>query len=139
MTTGECPTAADPGTGYQALSILTGGLRFPLCEPQFYDTVFNEIAQGVIAGAQVACNFEIPTPSSGEQIDLNSVTVQYTPGGGSAMNLTQVPTAADCIDDAFYIDESAGEIILCPDTCTTVQDDENAKVDIVFQCIGTVD
>ena len=139
LTTGECPTAADPGTGYQALSVLTGGLRFPLCEPQFYDTVFNEIAQGVIAGAQVACNFEIPTPSNGEQVDLNSVTVQYTPGaGGSPIDLTQVPTAADCVDDAFYIDETAGEIILCADTCTTVQGDENAKIDIVFQCIGMV-
>ena len=86
----------------------------------------------------MACNFEIPTPSNGEQVDLNSVTVQYTPGGGSPIDLTQVPTAADCIDNAFYIDESAGEIILCADTCTTVQDDENAKVDIVFQCIGMV-
>src|SRR5690606_34903046 len=44
ITTSECSTAADPGTGYQALSILTGGLRFPVCEGQGFDVVFQEIA-----------------------------------------------------------------------------------------------
>jgi hypothetical protein len=102
--------------------------------------VFNEIAQGVIAGAQVGCNFAIPEPSNGEDVDLDSVSVQYTEGGmGNPINFNQVSTAGDCVPNAFYIDETAGEIILCPDTCDTVQNDEAAKIDIVFQCIGTVE
>jgi hypothetical protein len=139
MTTGECPTAADPGTGYQGLSVLTEGLRFPLCEPNYYDVVFNEIAAGVIAGAQVACNFPVPTPPSGETIDLDSVTVQYTPmGSGTPVSFTQVQTVNDCAPNSFYIDGATDEIVLCPDSCTLVQADDAAKIDIVFQCKGDI-
>jgi hypothetical protein len=139
ITTAECPTAADPGTGYQAISVLTGGLRFPLCEPLFYDTVFNEIAAGVIAGAQLACNFSIPTAPSGQTIDLDTVTVNYTPMGmGAPTEYSQVANANACTADSFYIDLAAQEIVLCPEACNVVQADEAAQIDIVFQCPGGV-
>ena len=123
------------------MSILTEGLRFPLCEPMYYDVVFNEIAQGVIDGAQVACNFDVPDPPMGQNIDLNSVTVEYTPmGSGTPVELSQVPSAAECGPNLFYIDQAADpdQIVLCPETCTTVQNDESALLNIVFQCVGDV-
>jgi len=124
-----------PGTGYQALSILTGGLRFPLCDTTAYDVVFQAIAQGVVAGAQVACEFPIPDPPEGTTVDLNSVVVDYTPGDMSPKKqFAQVPDAAACAPESFYIDKTANQIILCPDTCGVVKNDAAAKVAVLFAC-----
>ncbi len=133
----ECPTAANPGTGYQALSVLTGALRFPLCDTTSYDVVFQAIAQGVIEGAKVACEFPIPDPPMGEEIDLATVVVQYTPAGmGAVTSFAQVTGAAQCVANAFYLD--AGLIHLCPETCALVQGDAKAQINVLFACKGDV-
>lgn len=137
VITGECPTAADPGTGYQALSVLTGGLRFPLCDTTSYDVVFQSIADGVIKGAKVACEFPVPEAPVGETIDLTTVQVGYTPGGmGTQTTFAQVAGASACTAGSFYIE--GGVIKLCADACTLVQADDAAKIDVIFGCSGGV-
>jgi hypothetical protein len=132
ITTGECtPSAVDPGTGYQQLSIMTGGYRYPTCGLDYTD-IFTLMAEGVIAGAQVPCEFDIPDPGNGQTIDLDTVQVDYTSGGSPAATFNQVPSAADCTATSFYID--MGKIILCPEACTTVQSDPDASIDIVYGC-----
>lgn len=135
VTAAKCPTAADPGTGYQALSVLTGALRFPLCDTTSYDTVFKAIADGVISGAQVNCNFAVPPPPQGSTIDLASVVVEYAPGGmGTPVQFKQVPDAASCVADSFFIDKATNTISLCTDTCAVVQKDAGAKISVLFAC-----
>lgn len=130
---GVCNTAVAPGTAYQAVSVLTGGLRFPICQFASYDLVFQEIAKGVIEGAQVACEFPVPEAPSGEEIDLETVVIAYTPGdGGNTQKLKQVAGAAACMPSSFYIE--AGIIKLCAEACALVQADDKAKVDILFGC-----
>lgn len=132
-----CPTAANPGTGHQALSVLTGALRFPLCDTTSYDVVFQAIADGVIKGAKVACEFPVPDAPPGKTIDLATVEVAYTPGGtGAPAKFAQVKDAAACMSSSFYID--AGIIKLCPESCTLVQADDHAKIDVVFGCGGDI-
>jgi hypothetical protein len=80
VTAAICPTAANPGTGHQALSVLTGGLRFPLCDTTSYDSVFQAIAAGVVEGAKVQCDFTVPEAPDGSTIDLKTVIVEYLPG-----------------------------------------------------------
>jgi hypothetical protein len=122
-----------PGTGYQALSIKTGGLRFPICQNASFDVVFQEIAKGVIEGAEVACEFPLPTPPQGQMLDLDTVVVEYTPGGmGAATKFKQVKTPAECVADSFYIENQT--IKLCPDACSAVQKDAKAKLAILFGC-----
>ncbi len=133
MTTGECPTAADPGTGYQALSIKTEGLRFPLCEPNFYNVVFNEIALGVIEGASIGCEFEIPDAPPGEEIDPATVVIEFTPGGSTTpIVFEQVANAAACGPNKFYI--AGGFIHLCPEACDLVSGDEGGSIMVLYGC-----
>ena len=133
MVTTVCPTAVAAGTAYQALSMTTGGLRFPLCDTTSYDAVFQAIADGVVSGATIACEFPIPDPPPGETIDLATVVVEYTPGGGgAAQHFHQVASAAVCEPDGFYIEGPT--IKLCPDTCSVVQADPEAKLGILFGC-----
>ena len=134
---GKCPTASNSGTGYQALSVLTDSLRFPLCDTTSYDVVFQAIAQGVIKGAKISCDFPIPEAPGGEKIDLASVVVQYTAGGvGNATNFVQVADAAACKPNGFYL--STDTIHLCTDTCAVVQGDEKAAINILFACKGSI-
>jgi hypothetical protein len=130
-------TVANAGLSYQELSRRTGGLRFPICEFASYDTVFSTIAQDVVTHSQQTCDFEIPTSSGGQTLDVTKVAVAYTKGGDSvASKFGQVLTSADCQADAFYIENK--HIYLCPDTCRAVEADGGAKVDVLFTCESTI-
>lgn len=132
VQTGKCPSGVNAGSNYQNLSIRTGGLRFPVCEPSLFGTVFRKVAEGVVAGAQVACEFEVPTPPVGYSL-ANKILVNYTPGGGGAVrSFTKVASAAACATDTFYVE--ANRVILCPTTCNAVKADAMAKIDVVFTC-----
>lgn len=128
-----CPTGVAPGTGHQALSILTGGLRFPLCDTTSYDVVFQAIADSVIEGAEIDCSFPIPAPPPNKTLDSDGVSVEYTPmGQGAPQVFMQVPNLAACVANAFYI--AGDEVVLCPQTCALLQTDKAAKLEVSFTC-----
>ncbi len=132
VITDECtPSAVNPGTGYQALSVMTDGYRFPTCGLDYTD-IFTLMAQGVIAGASVPCEFALPEPPMGQTLDLATVQVRYTNGNMAVTTFDQVPTAADCTPSSFYIADD--KIILCPAACTLVQSDPDAIIDILYGC-----
>lgn len=133
IVTGECPSAADNGTGYQALSNMTGALRFPLCDTTKYDVVFQAIAAGVVADAKIACDFEIPPPPEDKTLDEDSIVVLFTPSGQmDPIILTKVPGPDQCDPMSFYVED--GKVILCPAACTLAQDDKDAELKVEFSC-----
>ena len=133
IITGECPGAADPGTGHQAMSNLTDALRFPLCDTTSYDVIFKAIAEGVIKGAKIACEFPIPEPPENKTLDLESILLEYSPMGvGDPETYDQVPGIDQCGPKSFYIAD--GLVHLCPSACEAVQSDKDAKIDLKFSC-----
>lgn len=131
---GQCEPESDgPGTGYQQLSVMTGGLRYPICEYNTYDAVFQAIADSVISGAKLSCNFDVPEPPVGQSIDLKTVQVEFTPSnGGSKLIFEQVNSVQECSASSFYIE--AGKINLCPQTCELARGDNAAAVNILYGC-----
>lgn len=130
ITPEECqPSAQNPGVGYQALSIKTGGARFPTCGLD-YTLMFELMALGVIEGAAVACEFVIPDPPVGEELELDTVVVEYT-ANGNTVELQQVDKD-NCTANGFYFEDDL--IKLCPEVCAIVQADEDANVGIKFGC-----
>lgn len=118
IVTDTCePSAKTAGTGYQALSKLTGGLRYPSCGLD-YTTIFQSIAAGIIQGAKIACEVPIPAAPAGQTLDLATVVARFTPTGGAAQQFAQVANQAACKDGAFYIE--GANIVLCPSTCAVV-------------------
>lgn len=139
IVSGTCSSAQNPGTEYQKLSQRTHGLRFPVCNYQSYDAVFQEIAKGVIQSSRVGCDFQIPTAPAPWSVDLSTITIDYTPGGGGAKEtFQQVPNAAQCAPGKFYVDGTARKIVLCPSTCDTVKNDDKAQVQIFFSCSAPI-
>ena len=139
VTTQKCtPGSVAPGTAYQWLSKGTKALRFPLCDPSGYNVLFQDIAAGVEEGTKVACELIIPEPPMGQELDLNTLTVVYTPGGnGTPIELSKVDNVSQCGADNFYIEDDL--IKICPTSCTTFEGDPNAKVEIKLQCGGIAD
>jgi hypothetical protein len=132
--------AYNAGYGYQWLSKGTGALRFPVCNTASYDAMFSDIAAGVIDAVQVPCEFDIPDPGNGQTLDLDTLDVLYTPGGGSAtQEWEQVDSVADCGPAKFYIDEPNNKIILCPDACSVVEADIDAKLEVKVDCNDITD
>jgi len=134
VITAKCtPSAVDPGTGYQALSIMTGGYRYPTCGLD-YTEIFQLMAQAVILGAKVACEFEIPEPPEGETLDLDTVQVKYSSDGQEIAVFDQVGSATECsaAELQFYIEDD--HIKLCPAACALVQADDQAEIAILYGC-----
>jgi hypothetical protein len=128
-----CDTGASPGAGYQALSIITDALRYPVCEGRGFDAVFQVLARNVIERAKADCVFEIPEAPPEQGVDLLTVTVEYHPAGGDELvRFDQVASRDDCRRDAFYIADD--RIRLCTDACDVVEADDAAELDVLYAC-----
>ena len=111
----------------------TGGLRFPLCQYDAYDVVFQRIAEDVVLQRDVACDFEVPPAPRGRELILENVAVETSSGtGGVTTQLGQARTAQECQSDAFYVVD--GRLNLCPEACAQVRSDPLAAVRVLFTC-----
>jgi hypothetical protein len=136
LTTTTCGSGSEgPGTGYQALSVLTGGLRYPICQNSTFDSIFNAIATQVVTTASASCDYTIESTTT---FDPNLATLIYSTltkqGADSSTKLTRVADAAACVANAWYYDTTALTIKLCPTTCDTVKVDPNARVWAELAC-----
>jgi cysteine-rich repeat protein len=133
-TTVQGNGAVREGAIFQELSIRTEGLRFPICQLDSFDAVFQSIAQGVVEGAVIDCTFPAPLPPVGQLLDLNGALIIYTPGDGSAnQTFEQVADAASCTAGAFFIENDIFN--LCTETCNVVQADATAQLSVQAPCI----
>ncbi len=80
----------------------------------------------------------MPVPEGGI-VDLDETKVTYIPGdGGADVKLTRAADEEACSGGAgFYFNEALDKLFLCPSSCTTVQDDDDAKLNIDFGCLGS--
>ncbi|XXX78840.1 hypothetical protein WMF30_08690 [Sorangium sp. So ce134] len=127
------PGSVDPGTTYQSLSVMTGGLRYPINQYDTYDAVFQAIADSVISGAKLSCEIEVPEAPGGHSIDLETVQIEFTPSdGGQKQTFSQVKNPEECKAMSFYIDQ--GIIRLCPETCSMAVQDNAAGMNLLYGC-----
>jgi len=131
-------TVENAGQVYQELSLLTNGLRFPICQFAAFDAVFNAIGNDVAQHATLSCTFPIPAPPAGRELDLAKVAVSYSANVGEEATLFgQVKGKDACVADAFYVDPPTSQIILCPETCAAAQTGASPKIEVVFACEDT--
>lgn len=132
FVTTKCPEGVNPGYGHQALSIITDGTRFPLCNTASYNAVFQTIADNVIASAELACEFDIPEAPAGKMLDKDSVSVSFIPMMGLPVDFTKVDGPGDCDAKSFYL--AGDKVILCPAACDSIQGNVGASVAVEFAC-----
>jgi hypothetical protein len=99
-------------------------------------------ALGAIRGQVLDCDFPVPAPKPGMDVDLSFINVNFTPSGGTPATLAQVANESACGDQpAWYYDDPStpSRIVLCPTACTTVTADGMAKLDILLGCATVTD
>lgn len=129
------------GRSHQELARMTGGLRYSSCRTSNYDPIFTAIAQAVVEGAAVPCEFEVPAPPGGELIDVERMVVTWVHGSESE-SISRVDT---CTGAGYRLDFSTPDagtstqpqrILLCEDSCSAVQADVSSRISVDFGCIG---
>ncbi len=105
---------------------------------QFFDALEK------IRGQQLSCEFLIPKPPPGEQLNYNQVNVEFTNGQGGTTTIPFVGSAASCDaqNGGWYYDTDPlvsppTKISLCPTSCGMVEADPAGAVDYKLGC-GTV-
>jgi hypothetical protein len=135
LQTKVCSTAPAAGLSYQALSIATDALRYPVCEGRSFDAVFHVLAQSVIQTASAECTYQIPDVQAPDVIILSSVNLAFRPDANDSTDATtfeQVKSVMDCKNDqSFYIGD---RIELCPDACRALQRAQEPEVKILYGC-----
>lgn len=134
----RCDSAASAGLSYQALSVITDALRYPVCEGRGFDAVFRVLAQSVVESVKAACAFEIPTAPPEQMIDRSSISLRYRSslGAREVIQLEQVEEPA-CHARAFYV--QGDRLELCATACTRVQSDPAAEVEVLYGCLARVE
>ncbi|MBW2454339.1 MAG: hypothetical protein JRI68_07505 [Deltaproteobacteria bacterium] len=133
---GTCAGGVAPGTGYQWLAKGTDALRFPVCQDQnaTFDSLFQDLAADIIGSAMLWCELEVPEDPNGP-LDLEKLTVLYTPDGGQTEQWDQVASLAACgtDDDKFHIQDNL--IKLCPNTCAKVDGGPQGELLLLIPCL----
>ncbi len=138
---GPFGTGAAIGLVYDALTKLpqNGGAKGVICLDN-WQPVFNAIKTAVVQGSKVSCDYTVPDPGGGQTVDPTKVNVDYLPGGNPpAQPIFRVNDLGGCQGGGtggWYFDNNAAptKILLCPATCTAVQSDSAAKIDVKFGC-----
>ncbi len=136
---GPFGTGAAIGLVYDALVTQTGGAKGVICVDN-WQPVFNAIKTAVVQGSKVSCDYTVPDPGGGQTLDPTKVNVDYLPGGNPpAQAILRVNDISACKgggSGGWYFDNNAAptKILLCPATCTAVQSDSAAQIDVKFGC-----
>jgi hypothetical protein len=138
-----CTYAAPEGnansweTVYADLVTLTGGVSGDLCLQDF-NPVFDELAQSVIASAELSCEWEIPEPPDGETLDPALVNIDFLDGEGDMTTIGNIESEDQCdrVDNAWYYDnpDNPKKILVCPTTCDWIRGFSNAQIVLQFGC-----
>ncbi len=134
----QCPggDSVSAAPEYQKVSILSEGLRFPLCNNANFDAVFQAMAVSVTEGAALDCAYDLTQAATGA-LDFDRVVAYFTSGAGVQSTLNQVADAGACTADSYYV--ASGLVTLCPATCTAVTADTAASLDFHVACSIVID
>jgi hypothetical protein len=99
------------------------------------------LAMQDIQGQSVACSFPFPEEDPAQPLAPELMRIEYDSGSGTLL-VPRVSGADACTDaGGWYLDDPANPmtITLCPTTCSEVQGNVEARVDIAVGCECTVD
>jgi hypothetical protein len=90
-----------------------------------------------ISGSLLACEYAMPQAQPGQPpVDPKKVNITFTTGSGAEQQFYKVDGPAQCVPGGWYYDneQNPTKILLCPETCTLVQADQQGKIQIVLGC-----
>ena len=131
----KCSTADDAAQEYQKLSVLTEGLRFPVCQVESYDAVFQAAAQGIIDKSRISCSFAFPAAPQDQRIDPQKVALELRLDEfGPVRALEQVASESACTSSSQFYVVNSSRVKLCPALCTEVESLQSGSLSFYGGC-----
>jgi hypothetical protein len=96
-----------------------------------FDTALRE-GLGSVVGQIKSCTYEFPAAPAGQTLDPLRVNVVVRDSGGTTSLLLPDETPDDCTV-GFQL-TSDQRVVLCPETCGTVQADTRGSIELLFGC-----
>jgi len=99
-------------------------------------SLFSQKMAEIRANA-LSCEFIMPPPPDGEQLDINKVAVKFKNSMGVEVEIPRAQDLADCgAGPGWYYDNNVDptKILLCPASCDTAQSDLQAQINVLFGC-----
>ncbi len=100
-------------------------------EPDFSQALRE--ALGAILGFTLGCEWEVPAPPAGQELDPDKVNVKFVTGEGEEVEILKAADPESCTTGWKYSEDRAF-VSLCPETCSQVQADPKGRLDLVFGC-----
>jgi Mg-chelatase subunit ChlD len=99
----------------------------------------REITETITEVVPVPCEWAIPDMPSGVTFDKERVNVEFKAGAsGSPQPVGFVQSEAECanVEGGWHFDNYADpkKVLVCDQTCTTIQSIADARVNVVFGC-----
>jgi len=89
-------------------------------------------ALATIAGSVVACDYGLPAPPAGMQIDSGAINLVVSTSDGSILKLLRAADGA--CTEGWYYDEAVERVVLCSQSCTLAQSDPGLSLEVMFGC-----
>lgn len=91
-------------------------------------------ALAAVRGRAVPCDYKLPDKVVSGEIGIGFVNVAYTQGDGSPTQ--SLGQSAGCTSAGWRYDDPSHptKIMLCPQSCSAVQGDSKAKVEVLLGC-----
>lgn len=80
-----------------------------------------------------SCEYTIPAPPVGQDLNPDRVNVLYTPAGGVSETIARDPSTTDC-NTGWQYSADGQRIVLCADTCDAARANPSSAVEILFGC-----
>ena len=87
-----------------------------------------------IRGATLACDFQMPAAPAGQKLDVTTVNVVYTPGGGAPQTLTYNKSCAGGAGWHYDNADAPSRIIVCDSSCSTAKASKGGKIEVSIGC-----
>ncbi|MBN2193856.1 MAG: VWA domain-containing protein [Polyangiaceae bacterium] len=100
---------------------------------------FAEELQAVLAtivGQVVSCDYNLPPPPPGENIDTNAINFILRPSTTPPLLLVRMQDPS--CTQGWYLDPTTQKVRLCSDTCEMIQADSLARTNLYFGCDSLV-
>jgi hypothetical protein len=92
-------------------------------------------AMNALRQSALPCDYAIPTPDSGQQVDTTLVNLYFTPDGGQETVIPNVagPEACDPVQGGWYYNDSDTRIIACDSICEMFKTTAG-QVNVILGC-----
>jgi hypothetical protein len=87
-----------------------------------------------ITGLALSCNYVLPAPGDGTELDPDKVNVVFQPEGGALEVLQRSATGRNC-SSGWQYSRDGQQVVLCGESCTRVRN-SNGSLKLEFGCLS---